>query len=77
MTDEATERPNPPCKECRKTDTVIRKTGMPTRTPGFHPDFECTACGFRWIDRSLVGRREKLEELRDAMVARWHGHEIY
>ena len=47
---------------------VVRNVaGLPTRTPGFYPDYECE-CGARWMDSAdNWNKRKSLRDLYDAV----------
>jgi DNA-directed RNA polymerase subunit RPC12/RpoP len=59
------------CKDCNSRN-VRDVRHVVSRTKGFHPDYECGDCGFRWIDQGHFGARRTLRELFDA-TKEFHG----
>lgn len=45
-----------------KSENIAYVRGKPSRTRGFHPDYECQKCGFRWIELRAGGGLRELHE---------------
>lgn len=52
-----------------KNSHVVSRAGAVSRTPGFHPDYECLTCGARWLDTAaqFFGPRRNLRDLHEAV----------
>ena len=51
-----------PEKWCQSEDIRYKPAST---TKGFHPDFECRKCGFRWIETKGFGLRDLHEAVKE------------